>query len=59
MRQLLDWHRQGVDVDAKLPLLSSVLGHANPACTYWYLQASPELLAVAGDRLADVLGDLP
>jgi integrase len=59
VRQLLNWHRQGVDVDAKLPLLSSILGHANPTCTYWYLQASPELLAVAGDRLADVLGDLP
>jgi integrase/recombinase XerD len=57
--QLLDWHRQGVDVDTKLPLLTSVLGHANPVCTYWYLQASPQLLAVAGGRLADVLGELP
>jgi integrase/recombinase XerD len=57
--QLLDWHRQSADVDTKLPLLTSFLGHTNPACTYWYLEASPQLLAVASDRLTDVLGELP
>lgn len=59
VRHLLAWHQQGADVDAKLPLLSSILGHVNPVCTYWYLQAAPQLLAVASSRLADVLGDLP
>ncbi len=38
---LLDWYREGADVDARLPLLSAMLGHANPASTYWYLQAAP------------------
>jgi hypothetical protein len=34
-----------------MPLLSAYLGHADPAGTYWYLQASPELLAEAARRL--------
>lgn len=28
---LLHWHREGADVDAKLPLLSAMLGHVDPA----------------------------
>lgn len=51
---LLDWYEQGADVDAKLPLLSTVLGHVNPASTYWYLQAVPQLLALACRRLEAV-----
>jgi integrase/recombinase XerD len=35
-----------------LPLLSTYLGHVNPASTYWYLQACPELMAAAAARLA-------
>jgi hypothetical protein len=34
-----------------MPLLSTYLGHADPADTYWYLQAAPELLAEAARRL--------
>jgi integrase/recombinase XerD len=56
VRTLLDWYRAGVNVDAQLPLLSTYLGHAHPADTYWYLQAAPELLALAGQRLDGVLG---
>jgi integrase/recombinase XerD len=48
---LLAWYRDGLDVQARLPLLSTYLGHRNPAATYWYLSASPELLALAGARL--------
>lgn len=56
---LLHWYREGADVDAKLPLLSAMLGHVDPASTYWYLEAAPELLAIIADRLGTVLGDLP
>lgn len=49
---LLDWHTSGVDVEPRLPLLSAYLGHANPASTYWYLSASPELLTAAARRLS-------
>jgi integrase/recombinase XerD len=48
---LLDWYRDGGDVQARLPLLSTWLGHADPRHTYWYLSAAPELLALAAERL--------
>lgn len=48
---LTDWHAAGVDVDRRLPALSTYLGHLNPANTYWYLQAVPQLMSVVADRL--------
>jgi integrase len=56
VRTVLDWYRTGVDVQAHLPLLSTYLGHVNPAATYWYLSAAPELLTLAGQRLEAALG---
>jgi integrase/recombinase XerD len=56
---LEDWYRSGVDVQARLPLLSTYLGHLDPISTYWYLSAKPELLALAADRLEQALGELP
>jgi hypothetical protein len=49
---LLDFYASGRDIAPMLPLLSTYLGHVNPASTYWYLQACPELMAAAADRLA-------
>lgn len=48
---LIGWYRSGVDVQACMPLLSTFLGHSGPEATYWYLQATPELLALAAQRL--------
>lgn len=48
---LLAWHQAGADVQAQLPVLSAYMGHVNPAQTYWYLQATPELMALAAERL--------
>lgn len=48
---LTDWYRDGEDAAVRLPVLSAYLGHADPASTYWYLQATPDLLAAARDRL--------
>jgi integrase/recombinase XerD len=48
---LLDWYRDGLDVTARMPLLSAYLGHTSPTSTYWYLQAAPELLTLAAGRL--------
>lgn len=50
VRTVLGWYRDGVDVQARLPWLSTYLGHRKPACTYWYLSAVPELLALAAER---------
>ncbi|MGH2905002.1 MAG: tyrosine-type recombinase/integrase [Solirubrobacteraceae bacterium] len=44
---LLGWYRDGVDVHARLPVLSTYLGHRDPTSTYYYLSAAPELLAHA------------
>ena len=54
---LLEWCRGGQDVRARIPQLSAMLGHSGPRDTYYYLSASPELLALAGQRLAAYLGE--
>ena len=51
VRTLIEWLRAGIDVGAGIPALSTYLGHVNPAGTYWYLQASPELMELAAIRL--------
>lgn len=48
---LVGWYRDGCDVAAMMPVLSTYLGHTKPANTYWYLTATPELLALAAARL--------
>jgi len=48
---MIDAHRQGVDVDARIAALATYLGHVGPANTYWYLSASPELMALVSDRM--------
>jgi integrase len=48
---LLGWYRSGEDVDRRMPLLSTFLGHTDPASTYWYLESVPELLELIGRRL--------
>ena len=51
VRAMLDAYAAGQDGQSRLALLSTWLGHVHPASTYWYLSASPELMAVAGQRL--------
>lgn len=51
VRTMIDWHRAGVRIDDQIAVLSTYLGHVSPADTYWYLSASPELMALAADRL--------
>ncbi|MCP5070850.1 MAG: tyrosine-type recombinase/integrase [bacterium] len=59
VQTLLRWYREGLDVQAKLPLLSTYLGHVNPSSTYWYLTAAPELVGLAAQRLERFMGELP
>jgi integrase len=47
---LLDACRDGSETQC-LTLLSTYLGHVDPAASYWYLSAAPELLALAAERL--------
>jgi integrase len=50
VRTLLHWYRTEHNVQARIPSLSTYMGHREPACTYWYLSAAPELLALAAAR---------
>jgi integrase len=59
VRSLLDAYAAGQDGQARLALLSTYLGHTDPASTYWYLSAAPELLALAGQRLERHLQEQP
>ena len=55
---LLDAYRDdigdGEHIQERIAVLCTYLGHVNPGSTYWYLQAAPELLALAADRLQRV-----
>ena len=53
----IDWHRQGADISALLPVLSTYLGHAEPKNTYWYLSAVPELMQLVAARLEHGTGE--
>jgi len=56
VQTMIDWQRSGVNVDERIATLSTYLGHVSPADTYWYLSASPELMALAADRVHDRFG---
>ena len=51
VRTLLDWYRDGKNIEQQLPVLSTYLGHAYVRDTYWYLSACPELMQEAAQRL--------
>ena len=50
-QSLLQWYRDGEDVERRLPVLSAYLGHTEVRDTYWYLSARPELMSLAQERL--------
>jgi len=50
-RRLIEWYRAGLDVDRLMPCLATYLGHDRVVDTYWYIQAVPELLRLATERL--------
>jgi sugar phosphate isomerase/epimerase len=50
---LINWYRDGVDVERELPKLATYLGHVHVNDTYWYLEAVPELLQLVTDRLIE------
>lgn len=56
---LIGWQRAGVDVAEHMAVLSNYLGHVGPASTYWYLSASPELMALAAQQLDERYGARP
>lgn len=59
VKTLIGWYRDGQDVQARMPSLSTWLGHVAPAATYWYLTGTPELLTLAAARLEAATGGAP
>lgn len=61
VHRLTRWYREGADIQAHLPLLSAYMGHHDLLGTEAYLRATPELLALAAERLETRLlrGDEP
>lgn len=53
VRTLIGWYRAGLDVEREIPKLATYLGHVHVHDTYWYLEAVPELLSLATERLLD------
>ena len=49
-QRLLAWYREGIDVNHAITSLATYLGHVQVTDTYWYLTATPELLALVADR---------
>lgn len=56
--RLAAWYRDGEDVAAKLPLLSTFLGHASIAATQRYLTILPEIKLAASERFRTYGGSL-
>lgn len=50
VRTLLEWYRAGINPAQEMIKLTTYLGHSDPAHTYWYIEAVPELLELASHR---------
>jgi integrase/recombinase XerD len=51
LETLIHWYRTGEDIERRLPVLSTFLGHSHAADTYWYISIHPELMGLATKRL--------
>jgi len=55
VRTLVNWYRTGKDPAKEMIQLTTYLGHNDPANTYWYIEAVPELLELASRRAEESL----
>lgn len=51
------WQEQGIDIDKNILSLSTYVGHAKVTDTYWYVTATPTLMAAAALRFAELSDD--
>lgn len=49
-RRLMLWQAGGDNLGNAMMALATYVGHINIGDTYWYMQAVPELMAIAGNR---------
>ncbi len=55
---LLRWYREGAEIEAKLPLLATYMGHASVVSTHYYLHWIEPLRTAASERFARQYGGL-
>lgn len=53
VHRLLEWYRDGKDINARLPALATYMGHVWISSTQVYIQATPELYECANQRFLD------
>jgi integrase/recombinase XerD len=51
-RTIIGWYRAGQDPAREMIKLTTYLGHTKPENTYWYIEAVPELLELAAQRIS-------
>ena len=56
VRILQDWYRNGKEVEAYLPYLTTFLGHGHVHDTYWYITGVPELMQLAVKKMDSFKG---
>jgi integrase/recombinase XerD len=59
VRRIEAWHAQGADVDRKIAVLATYLGHVEVRDVYWYMSAVPELLGIIADRFEGFAAHVP
>jgi integrase/recombinase XerD len=55
---LLRWYQAGIDVETKLPLLATYLGHGSAMSTHYYLHFIEPIRSAASERFAKRYGEL-
>ena len=58
-RTLQRWYDEDVDIDRRILALSTYVGHVKITDTYWYMTATPELMAAAARRFEGFAGGAP
>jgi integrase len=56
--RVLKWYREGADLQSKLPLLATYMGHVDVLSTQVYLRSTPELLREASSRFERIFGSV-
>lgn len=56
VRRIQAWHADDVNVDCKIAVLATYLGHVEVRDVYWYMSAVPELMSIVADRFEAFAG---
>jgi len=59
VRSILRFYQQGIEIDRAVVALSTYVGHAHVADTYWYATGIPELMNIAAERFHQYAQETP